>query len=398
MRIAYLDCFSGVAGDMLLGAFIDAGAPLHEIQKALVAVEVDPSVLSFDETQRAGFRAGRVDVRTDDDTGSRRYSDIEDLLQKAELSAAVKESALKTFGLLARAEARVHRVKPDDVHFHEIGSLDTIVDIVGTCAAVHALGIDRVFVSAIATGTGEVQTEHGLLPLPVPAVVELLSKTGATLITRGSDELVTPTGAALVAALAEEFAPAPPMRVSSVGHGAGTADRAVANIVRVLIGEAAAPGWGQESSVLLETNVDDMTPELVAHVIQELIGAGAQDSWVTPIVMKKGRPAYTISALASPELENTLTFVFFKETTTLGIRAHPVERSVLTRDWIRVEVGGVPVRVKLARVNGRVTTMAPEHDDALHAARATGLALREIYDQALRAAEPLVQHETAEPG
>ncbi|MDQ3955245.1 MAG: nickel pincer cofactor biosynthesis protein LarC [Actinomycetota bacterium] len=397
MKVAYLDCFSGVAGDMLLGAFIDAGAPLEAVQAALVSVGLDAGVISVTETQRAGLRAGRVDLRTNDDR-SRRYADIKGLLQNSELSPTVKQNALKTFDLLAHAEARVHGVEPNNVHFHEVGSLDALIDIVGTCAAVHALGIDRVFVSAIATGTGEVKTEHGLLPLPVPAVVELLRDTAATLVTRGSEELVTPTGAALLAALADEFGPVPAMKVSSIGHGAGTADRPIANILRVLVGDTRAPGWAHGTSVLLETNVDDMTPELVAHAAEELIAAGAQDAWITPIVMKKGRPAFAISALATPERESDLTAVFFKETTTLGIRTLPVDRSVLAREWIRVEVRGLPIRVKLGRANGRVITISPEHDDAVEASRATGLALRLIYDEAARAVEPLVHQETGENG
>ena len=395
MKVAYLDCFSGAAGDMLLGALLDAGAPLEAVQDALVGVGLDGDVISFAETQRAGLRAGRVDVRADDDR-TRRYADIKDLLQDADLSPTVKQDALKTFGLLAHAEARVHGVEPNDVHFHEIGSLDALVDIVGTCAAVHALGIDRIYVSGIVTGTGAAKTQHGLLPLPVPAVVELLRDTGATLVTRGSDELVTPTGAALVAALADEFGPVPAMNVNSIGHGAGAADRPIANILRVLVGEAGAPAWTHEGSILLETNVDDMTPELVAHAAEELLAAGAQDAWITPIVMKKGRPAFTISALATSERESDLTAVFFKETTTLGIRTLPVDRRVLAREWIRVDVRGLPIRVKLGRANGRVTTISPEHDDALEAARATGLALRHIYDEAVRAVEPLVHPETAE--
>jgi pyridinium-3,5-bisthiocarboxylic acid mononucleotide nickel chelatase len=391
VKIAYIDCFSGVAGDMLLAAFIDAGAPAGAVQEALDSVGIDSSVMSFGQTQRAGLRAGRVEVRTADDDGSRSYADIKEMLERSALSPAVKERALKTFELLATAEARVHGVSPDDVHFHEVGSLDAIVDIIGTCAAVQALELNRVYVSPIATGTGDVHTQHGLIPLPVPAVVELLRDTGATLSARGGDELVTPTGAALVIALTDEFGPVPAMKLQSVGHGAGAADRPIANIVRVLVGETVGEAEGREPSVMLETNVDDMTPELVANAVEKLLAAGAQDAWLTPIVMKKGRPAFTISALVPPEREVDLTAVFFKETTTFGIRSHPVDRSVLSREWIRVEVEGLPVRVKLGRLNGRVTTMAPEHDDALEAAGVTGLALRDVYERAMRAAEPLVR-------
>ena len=246
-------------------------------------------------------------------------------------------------------------------------------------------------VSPIATGTGIVLTEHGEFPLPAPAVTEILSKRGATLFGRGSDELITPTGAAILATAADEFGILPPMTVESIGYGAGDADREWPNVVRVMVGEATLDSARESSpELIVEANIDDMSPELLPHAVTRLLAGGAQDAWVTPIVMKKGRPAFTLSALCSVEDEARIVDVFFKETTTLGLRTSKIDKRVLEREWVETRVEGRNVRVKVGRSNGLVTTVAPEHDDALGVATDLGIPLREIYARATEEARRLL--------
>ena len=390
MRLAYIDCSAGAAGDMLLAALVDAGASEEDVRAALDSLGVDGWGLEFTETKKNGLRATRAVVNTL--PGSpRNYREIVDLIERSTTGDIVRRRALETFERLGRAEARVHAVDPNDVRFHEVGSLDAIVDIVGCCAALESLHVDRVAVSRIATGTGTTRSAHGELPLPAPAVLEIFEGTEATLFGRGQHELVTPTGAALLATIAHEFSSLPAMRVKRTGYGAGTRDLDFPNVVRVAIGESVGAERQDVDEVLLvESNIDDMAPELFPHVVETLLVEGAQDAWVTPIVMKKGRPAFTLSILCRPEDEQRIIDILFRETTTLGCRTMPARKRALEREWITARVEGFPVRVKIGRSNGRATTMAPEHDDAVAAAKATGLPLKQIYARALEEVrEPL---------
>ena len=386
MRIAYIDCSAGAAGDMLLAALVDAGASRDGIEQALASLDVEGWKLSFEEVTRHGLRALRANVETSE-AAPRQYQDIVALIEGAHLDEQIAALALEAFEVLARAEGRVHGIDPARVHFHEVGALDAIVDIVGCCAALASLHLERVVVSPIATGTGTVSSGHGELPLPAPAVTEILRDTGASVYGRSRQELITPTGAALLVALASDFADMPPLHIEAVGTGAGSADLEFPNVLRVIVGVSAAEPTRPENEVLVETNIDDMSPELFPHVIAKLIEAGAQDAWVTPIVMKKGRPAFTVSVLCARDLEEGVVDILFRETTTLGTRITSVSKRAVAREWVDTKVAGATVRVKVGRYDGAIATLAPEHDDAVAAAAATGLPLKQVYADASQEAK-----------
>jgi uncharacterized protein (TIGR00299 family) protein len=271
------------------------------------------------------------------------------------------------------------------VHFHEVGAVDALVDIVGSCAALESLDVDTVVCSPIPTGRGFVQSQHGPLPLPAPAVVEILH--GAPMFERGDVETITPTGAALLQAFASEFGPMPGLKIEASGYGAGARDLDIPNVLRVVVGEETPARIDSPNALILEANLDDMTPELVPYVIDSLLEAGAHDAWATPIVMKKGRPAVTIAALCDPTHKWHLMEILYRETTTLGIRLSPLSKDVIERRWVKVEVEGRPVRIKLGVKSGDVVTAAVEHDDARSVARATGLPLKQVYASAIAALE-----------
>jgi len=376
--VAWFHCFAGIAGDMALASLVDAGADLGEVRSLVERVPVSGWTIEAEPVLRAGVAATKVNVRAEETPVVRTYAHISGLIDEARLPETVRERAQATFAVLAEVEGRLHRRPTQQVHFHEVGGIDAIVDIVGTCAALYVLGIDDVRSSAVATGTGLIRTAHGMLPNPAPAVVELLA--GAP--TYGRDltvELTTPTGAALLAANATGYGPMPPMRIAATGFGAGTNDiDGLPNVTQVVIGEAVdderAPG---QPVVLVAANVDDVTGETLAHTLEALLAAGAHDAWVTPIVMKKGRPAHTVSALADAALAAQVAQVLTAETGSLGVRLETMERWPAARVLEEVEVEGVPVRVKVSV--GRVKV---EHDDAARAARRTGLPLREVVSRA----------------
>ncbi|HEX2058604.1 MAG TPA: nickel pincer cofactor biosynthesis protein LarC [Actinomycetota bacterium] len=383
MRALYLDCFSGAAGDMILGALLDAGASESAVREALGALPLHGYSVQLRDVTRASIRATKVDVVVTHEQPARGPREIETLLRDAPLDANVRERALRTFDLLAAAEAKVHGIPSEQVHFHEVGAVDAIVDVVGCAAALESLAPERVLASPVATGRGWVDAAHGPIPVPAPAVVELLK--GVPVEERGTDELVTPTGAALLRAAVDDFGSLPPLTITAVGYGAGTRDTRAPNVVRVLVGETArAPA--ETSLVQVEANVDDMAPELLPHALEALLAAGAVDAWITPVVMKKGRPAFVVSALVSPPDRDRVVDVFLRETTTFGVRIHEVAREVLDRSWIEVDVAGHTLRVKVGTRAGETVTAAPEFEDARRVAKATGMPLRDVYERALRAA------------
>jgi uncharacterized protein (TIGR00299 family) protein len=391
-RTAWVHCFSGVAGDMLLGALLDAGADLDAVRDAVATLGVEGWSLDAEPVLRGGIAATRAVVATPGEGHHHRtWSTIRDLLASARergLPDVVHRHAHDTFAALAEVEGALHRTPPDDVHFHEVGALDAIVDVVGVCAAVHDLGISEVVCAPVATGQGTVGAAHGDLPVPAPATARLL--VGLPVV--GVDvpvELATPTGVALVRTLATSFGPVPAMTVTATGFGAGGRDlEGRPNVVQVLVGERAtedAVGAG-EQAVLLEANVDDVTGEVLGHAVAALLAAGAADAWVTPIVMKKGRPAHTVSVLADPQSAPALAAVLVAETGTLGVRASSWQKWPQPREVVTVEVDGHPIRVKVTPAGRRKV----EFDDAAAAATALGRPVREV----LVAAEALASGRT----
>lgn len=403
MTTAWFHCFAGTAGDMTLGALVDAGADQLTVMEIVGRLDLDGYALSFEPVLRCGIAATHAVVVVDDhehdhddthrndhahshDHGAHRpYSAIRALIDDADLPLRVNERAQRVFRTLAEVEGAMHRMDPDDVEFHEVGSVDAIVDIVGSCAALEVLGVDRIVCSAITVGQGRVRAAHGELPNPAPAVTALLARRGVP--ARGIEdhrELATPTGVALMVALADEFGPLPAMAVSSVGYGAGTRDiEGRPNAVQVVLGaEDVAQSRGANAADgqpvrLLECNVDDVTGEVIAHTIAALFAAGAYDAWATPIVMKKGRPAITVSVLCDPSRTNDVREILVAETGTLGVRGTVLERWPQHREEATVDVDGHQVRVKLGANRIKV-----EHDDAAAAAQALGLPLRIVIERA----------------
>jgi uncharacterized protein (TIGR00299 family) protein len=381
--IGWLDCSAGVSGDMLLGALVDAGAPLEVLQGAVDAVVPGAVRLRTEQVERGGIGALRVHVETTDDARSRTWADVRRLLDTADLGAAVRGRALDVFARLAAAEAQVHRVPVDDVHFHEVGALDALADVVGTAAGLAALGLDRLSASAVSLGAGSTRGAHGPLPVPAPAVLALLA--GAPVQAGpAAHEAATPTGAAVLASTVDTWGPLPPLVLDRVGVGAGGRDRPeVANVLRLVLGE---PAGSCATATLLEANVDDVDPRLWPHVLARLLDAGAHDAWLTPVLMKKGRPAHVLSVLAPPPAVDAVRRVVLTETTTIGLRSHAVDRTVLDREEHTVDVDGQPVRVKTARLDGEVVNAMPEWDDVLAAAAATGRPVKQVLRAAHAAA------------
>jgi uncharacterized protein (TIGR00299 family) protein len=373
--VAWFHCFSGIAGDMAFGALVDAGADLDEVRTLLERLPVDGWSVEAEPVLRSGIAGTKLHVRTEADPPHRTAAEVAAIVAAAALPDRVHRRALATFRALAEAEGRLHRQPPETVHFHEVGALDAIVDVVGTCAALEVLGVDEVTSSAVADGTGSVRAAHGQLPVPVPAVVTLLqgAPTYGLEIAR---ELTTPTGAALLAANVVQWGPMPAMVVEASGYGAGTADLGDRpNLTRVVIGRRADVSGAVPGTpvVLLEANVDDVTGEALAYAVDALVAAGAHDAWVTPIVMKKGRPAHTVSVLADPAAAADLRAVLVRETGTMGVRGSTLERWPQSRSFDEVEVDGHTIRIKVTGIRAKA-----EHDDVARAARALGLPLREV--------------------
>jgi uncharacterized protein (TIGR00299 family) protein len=383
--VAWFHPFSGIAGDMALGALLDAGADVDEVRKLLSRLPIGGWRLDLEDVQRAGVGATRALVTTPEQgLAERHLSDITALVVLAALPPRVEVRAMATFTRLAEVEARIHRQPIDAVHFHEVGAIDAIVDVVGTCAALEVLGVETVHAGRVAVGTGTITAAHGVLPNPPPAVIALLA--GAPTVGLDVDrELTTPTGAALLATLADQWGPMPAMAVRSVGYGAGARDLAGRpNVTQVVVGEAAEPRAGTGQPVVqLEANVDDVTGEVLAHAVARLLDAGAHDAWVTPIVMKKGRPAHTVHALCDPSLADQVGRILLTETGSLGLRAHHLDRWPQARSEEVVLVEGEPLRVKVGPGRTKV-----EHDDAASAAARLGLPLREVLRRAEGAIDP----------
>jgi uncharacterized protein (TIGR00299 family) protein len=392
--IAWVDASSGASGDMLLGALVDVGAPLEVVSAAVAAVAPEHVALRPEPVLRNRFRATRCHVEVADSTTHRTWRDVAALLDAADLPDAVRGRARATFERLAVAEARVHGTSPDDVHFHEVGALDAIADVVGVCAAIEHLGLTSLTVSPVAVGSGQVRGAHGTMPVPPPAVAELLrgvpSYSGGP--TAPAMELCTPTGAALLVANATSFGPQPPMVVREVGVGAGGRDpEGHTNVLRLLVGDpvehrsSTAPG-----AVVIETNVDDLDPRLWPNVLAALLDAGASDAWLTPILMKKGRPAHTLSVLVRHDLLDAVRAEVFRHTSTIGVRETRVGKTALERQMRSVTVDGYDVAVKLALLDGEVVNAQPEYDDVARVAAATHRPTKAVLAEAIAAAQELL--------
>lgn len=384
MNIAYFNPFCGIAGDMALGACVDAGADVDRVRDLVGLVAVEGWTLSAETVLRGGIAAVRAVVQAEETSVVRTAEHITGLIAEAPLPERVKSRSLAVFARLAEVEGRLHRRPPSQVHFHEVGGIDAIVDVVGTCAALEILGVDRVAGGPVATGVGMTRSAHGLIPVPAPAVVELL-RGAPTAHVDIPHELTTPTGAALLAALAEEWGAMPAMTITASGYGAGTREiEGRVNAVQLVIGTTADASIGADTGqplIELAVNVDDATGETLAHTVTAVLEAGAADAWITPVLMKKGRPGHIVTALVDRPVATDVARVLTSETGSLGVRARPVDRWAASRSFASVDVDGHPIRIKVT--SGRTKI---EHDDAAAVARETGRPLREVVSLAEEAA------------
>ena len=382
MKIAYFDCIAGASGDMILGALVDAGLPIESLQGRLSALKLgDEFELQSQKVSKNGFGATKVDVivGAGEPHHGRHVAEIEAIIQKSDLPEYIQEKAVGMFRRLAEVEAGIHGMPVESVHLHEVGGVDTIVDVVGALVGLDALGVADVYGSPLPLGRGFVKGSHGQIPLPAPATISLLKG----IPVHGSDiemELVTPTGALILSTVCKTFGPIPSMTLTSLGYGAGGRDLPIPNVIRLLLGEQ---GTGIESLMLLETNVDDNSAEINGYVMEKLFAAGALDVFFTPIQMKKNRPATMLSVLCRPTDVDQLEAILFRETSTLGVRRQSVERRCLERESETIETPYGPIRVKVAQLPDGTTKRAPEFEDCRRAAETHGVPLRVVYASAL---------------
>jgi uncharacterized protein (TIGR00299 family) protein len=387
MRYAYFDCFCGISGDMTLGALLDAGVSIDHLRTELQLLNLPGWELATEKVWKNGMAATYAKVRVQDTTTHRSLSTILEIIEKSNLSAAVKDRASAIFKKLGEAEAAVHDVPLEKIHFHEVGAVDAIIDIVGACIGFSALGIESFACSPLNVGGGTAKMAHGVLPVPAPATARLLI--GKPTYSNGvQKELVTPTGAAIVATLCTSFGPQPPMSVTSIGYGAGTADlEGQPNVLRLMVGEAAEKRAAAESETIrvLEANLDDMNPQIYGYFLEKALAAGALDVFTTPVQMKKNRPGTLVTVLCKLEDEPKFHEMLFAETTTLGVRTYTAERRVLARQWETVRTTFGEIRIKVARLNGHIQQASPEFEDCRKLAEAQNVPLQRVMDEAIRA-------------
>jgi pyridinium-3,5-bisthiocarboxylic acid mononucleotide nickel chelatase len=386
MNLAYFDCFSGISGDMTLGALLDAGCDLARLRSDLQSLQVPGWEISAEKVWKNGMAATYAKVKTEDQKKHRGLAEILEILKNSKLDDQVRDRATAIFSKLGEAEAHVHDVPMEKIHFHEVGAVDAIIDIVGACIGFHQLGIDKFACSPLNVGGGTAKMAHGVLPVPAPATATLLK--GKPTYSNGVQrELVTPTGAAIVATLCDHFGAQPPMTVSAIGYGAGTADlEGQPNVVRIMVGQPAeklVAGFDEEISVI-EANLDDMNPQIYGYFLEKALAAGALDVYTTPVQMKKNRPGTLLTVLCKPQDASALTTLIFSETTTFGVRTTTAHRRILPREHVSVSTTFGDVRIKLSRINGRIQHAAPEFDDCRKLAMEKDVPLQQVINEALR--------------
>jgi pyridinium-3,5-bisthiocarboxylic acid mononucleotide nickel chelatase len=385
MKAAYFDCFSGISGDMTLGALVDAGCALEVLRGGLQGLRVEGWEIRAEKVWKNGMAATHVVVKTEDTQKHRSLSTIRGILEQSDLPAGVKQRATAIFTKLGEAEAAVHDVPLEKIHFHEVGAVDAIVDIVGACIGFAGLGIESFACSPLNVGGGTAKMAHGVLPVPAPATARLLL--GKPTYSNGvQKELVTPTGAAIVATVCEAFGPQPSMKVSAIGYGAGTTDlESQPNVLRIMVGEVCGKGVDGHGGTIrvLQANLDDMNPQIFGYLLERALAAGALDVFATPVQMKKSRPGTLVTILCKPEDEEKFRGMLFAETTTLGVRSQLVERYALPREHVTVKTRFGDVRVKVSRSDGRIQHASPEFEDCRKLAEDGNIPLQEVMEQAM---------------
>jgi len=391
MKVCYFDCFSGISGDMTVGALLDCGVDFKVILNAVKSLDLKGYSLSRRKQKRCGISGTKFYVKVDSKSPQphRHLHDILGLIQRADLPERAKADAAGIFRRLARAEAKIHKTTASKIHFHEVGAVDSIIDVVSTAVAMNSLGLDGFLSSPVAVGSGSVVCQHGILPVPAPATMELLR--GAKVYSSGQKrELVTPTGAAILTHYCTEFGGVPEMVAQRVGYGVGSFDDpARPNLLRIVIGET-EDAFLRDTIQVIETNVDDMNPEFYDHIFRRLFDAGALDVYLSPIYMKKTRPGNILTVLAEPKNKRRLISIILDETTTFGLRTYVAEKIILSRKTIKVKTRFGEVKVKIAFAGENVKTIAPEYDDCLRIAEQKGVPIKEIFREALTLASKRV--------
>jgi pyridinium-3,5-bisthiocarboxylic acid mononucleotide nickel chelatase len=380
MKTLYFDSFAGASGDMILGAMVDAGVDPQALTKQLSLLNVSGFDVRFEKVKRAGLSATHAVVTIQPEHAHRHLSDILKIIDNSSLSAGVKERASKIFTRLAQAEARVHNEPVEDVHFHEVGALDAIVDVIGAAICFDLLGIEEFACSPLHVGSGVVEMAHGRFPIPPPAVADLL-KGVPFYSTDIKGELLTPTGAAIITTVTSNYGPLPTIEVAQIGYGAGSRDyESFPNVLRVLVGTTDPKSVSDERLLMIETNIDDMSPQIIGHVMNRAFELGALDCYFTAVQMKKNRPGVLLSVLCDKNVKDSIMQLLFKETTTLGVRTYEVDRRALARSIVKVETQYGPIDVKVAHLNGQVVNEMPEFDQCRSAAAKAGVAVKVVED------------------
>ncbi|MGD8971510.1 MAG: nickel pincer cofactor biosynthesis protein LarC [Desulfobacterales bacterium] len=386
MKIAYFDCFAGASGDMILGALVDAGLDIDELKSELAKLHLDHYDLQAQKVVKKGIGGSQVHVIIDEHHHGhhhRHLADIETIINASDLEPSVKKSGLEVFNRLALAEASVHRTSVDEIHFHEVGAMDAILDVIGAVAGIHAMGIDKVMCSPLHLGSGTVECAHGTLPVPAPATAELVK--GKPVFASGvQGELLTPTGAAILTTLSADFGPMPSMAVQAIGYGAGTSDPAIPNLLRVMIGKAAETikDCDMEHVAVLETNIDDMNPQIYEYLITNVLQMGALDIYITPVQMKKNRTGMLVTLVCALEKVGQFANFLLRETTTIGLRWRSENR---LKAWRRLESMETPygrINFKIARIGKETINVAPEYEDCLRAAMERKVPLKQVMAEA----------------
>ncbi|MDR3569969.1 MAG: nickel pincer cofactor biosynthesis protein LarC [Syntrophobacteraceae bacterium] len=390
MKIAYFDCFSGASGDMILGSLLDAGLSVDRLMEELLKLRLSHFEVRVEKVSKKGIGGSQAIVDIDDHHHNRHHrhlEDIEEIIGTSSLDESVKQKSLEIFRRLAEAEAKVHRTSVDHIHFHEVGAMDAIIDVVGGVAGLAAMGIERVYCSPLHVGSGTVECAHGILPVPAPATAELIK--GKPFYSTGVlGELLTPTGAAILTTLSSGFGPFPAMTMEQIGYGAGTSEPDIPNLLRVFIGEAGEDllGYEKEQIVVIETNIDDMNPQLYDYLISGALDLGALDVYLTPVQMKKNRPGTLVTVTCLPQLMHRLSEFILRETTTIGLRWRLESRIKARRSIREILTQYGPIQGKVAESDNGIINISPEYDDCKRIAREKNVPLKEVMDAARVAA------------
>jgi len=386
MKVVYFDCFSGISGDMIVGSFLDSGVPLEFLKEEINKLPLPHLELEAQKVSKKGISATKFNVKIPEEHVHRGLSEIKEIINGSSLSEFIKSKSVAIFTRLAEAEGRIHDKPADEIHFHEVGALDAIVDIVGATACLQHLKVEKVYASKIKVGSGTVECAHGILPVPVPAVLELLK--GVPILTEDAGtEIVTPTGAAILSTLCSSYGLIPEMVLESTGYGAGSKDLPTPNILRVLIGEAKEEekGLSHEEIYQIETNIDDMNPQFYGYVMGKLFEAGALDVYLTPIIMKKSRPATMLTALCFEKELQTLAEIIIAETSSIGVRFKRIDRLKASRKIEKIQTKYGEVRLKIAEVNGEIISRTPEYEDCVKLSLDNKIPLKRIYAEIYKA-------------